>query len=56
LIGLNVFGLVSVLTLAVLAGLQVAQVVSAAGLLLGVALGVLAGVRTDRALKGFFRD
>jgi len=56
LIGLNVFGLVSVLTFAVLAFLQIAQVVALAGLVLGIALGVVAGLRTDKALKGFFQD
>src|ERR1700682_1286754 len=53
---LNVFGLVSVLTFAVLAFLQIAQVVALAGLVLGIALGVVAGLRTDKALKGFFQD
>ena len=27
-----------------------------AGLVLGIALGVVAGLRTDKALKGFFQD
>jgi len=55
LIGLNVFGLVSVLTFAVLALLHMAHVLALAGLLLASTLGILAGVRTDKALKGFFK-
>jgi hypothetical protein len=56
LIAINVFGLVSVLTFVVLALLNMAQVFALAGLLLGIALAVVAGVRTDKALKGFFQD
>src|ERR1700682_1549755 len=56
LIGLNVFGLVSVLTLAVGALLKMAPIVGLVGLLAGIALGVLAGWRTDKALKRFFQD
>jgi hypothetical protein len=55
LIAINVFGLVSVLTFVVLALLNMAQVFALAGLLLGIALAVVAGVRTDKALKGFFQ-
>ena len=54
LIGLNVFGLVSVLTLAVGALLKMAPIVGLVGLLAGVVLGVLAGWRTDKALKRYF--
>jgi hypothetical protein len=56
LIAINVFGLVSVLTFVVLALLNTAQVFALAGLLLGIALAVLAGVCTDKLLKGFFQD
>jgi hypothetical protein len=56
LIAINVFGLVSVLTFVVLALLNMAQVFALAGLLLGIALAVVAGVRTDKLLKGFFQD
>jgi hypothetical protein len=55
LIGLNVFGLVSVLTFVVGSLLKVGPVVGLAGLLAGIALGVLAGWRTDSALKRFFQ-
>lgn len=54
LIGLNVFGLVSVLTLAVGAQLKMAPIVGLIGLLAGVVLGILAGWRTDKALKRYF--
>jgi hypothetical protein len=56
LIGLNVFGLVLVLTFAISALLKLAPVVALAGLLAGVVFGVLAGWRTDKALKRFFQD
>jgi ABC-type dipeptide/oligopeptide/nickel transport system permease subunit len=56
LIGVNVFGLVSVLTLAVGALLKMAPIVGLVGLLAGIVLGVLAGWRTDKALRRFFQD
>jgi len=50
LIGVNVFGLVSVLTFVVGALLRMVPVVGLAGLLAGTALGVLAvGVETKRS-------
>ena len=56
LIGLNVFGLVSVLTFVVGSLLKMGPIVGLAGLLAGITLGVLAAVRTDKAVKRFFQD
>jgi uncharacterized membrane protein len=56
LIGVNVFGLVSVLTFVVGSLLKMGPVVGLVGLVAGIVLGVLAGWRTDKALKRFFRN
>ena len=53
---MNVFGLISVLTFAISALLKLGPVAALAGLLSAVGLGVLAGWRTDKALKRFFQD
>jgi ABC-type dipeptide/oligopeptide/nickel transport system permease subunit len=56
LIGMNVFGLVSVLTLVLGSVLKIVPAFGLVGLVGGITLGVLAGWRTDKALKRFFHD
>jgi membrane associated rhomboid family serine protease len=51
LIGLNVFGLVLALTFVVGGLFHMANPVAIAGLIVGIILAVLAGWRTERALR-----
>jgi hypothetical protein len=54
LIGMNVFGLFVALTYAVGSLLHMMTLVGPTGLLAGISLGVLAGWRTEKALKRLF--
>ncbi len=54
IIGVNAFGLVYALTFLVGSFFHMANVVAFLGLIVGLGVGVAAGVRTDRALKRWF--
>jgi hypothetical protein len=55
LVALNAFGLVFALTLAVGSLLHLANAVGFIGVVVGIAVGILAGWRTARAMKRVFK-
>jgi hypothetical protein len=54
IIGLNAFGLVLALTFLVGSFFQTVNAIGLVGLIVGFAVGVAAGLRTERALKRVF--